>query len=176
MDHPNIAKVLVVGLTDARRPFFMMEYVKGVPITEYCDTVPERLQLFTQVCQAAQHAQWNYSRLPTSAIRESAAACTNCRRSGRKRPLLSASAQLHRGCLVEIFESGGDAAGFTASNHSRRGHAPMTGNTERARALVVSISLLCGLGVGNAAVIGSALPTLATAPIAVAFPGPGGLV
>jgi tetratricopeptide (TPR) repeat protein len=60
MDHPNIAKVLDGGLTDSGRPFFVMEYVKGVPITEYCDatrlSVPERLQLFVQVCQAVQHA------------------------------------------------------------------------------------------------------------------------
>src|SRR6516162_9948883 len=60
MDHPNIAKVLDGGTTEAGRPFFVMEYVKGVPITEYCDatrlSVPERLQLFTQVCQAVQHA------------------------------------------------------------------------------------------------------------------------
>src|SRR4051812_15299277 len=49
MDHPNIAKVLDGGLTDAGRPYFVMEYVKGVPITEYCDatrlSVSERLQL-----------------------------------------------------------------------------------------------------------------------------------
>jgi hypothetical protein len=60
MDHPNIAKVLDGGLTDSGRPFFVMEYVKGVPITEYCDTarlrVVERLHLFVQVCQAVQHA------------------------------------------------------------------------------------------------------------------------
>ena len=60
MDHPNIAKVLDGGLTETGRPFFVMEYVKGVPITEYCDatrlSVPERLQLFVQVCQAVQHA------------------------------------------------------------------------------------------------------------------------
>ena len=60
MDHPNVAKVLDGGLTESGRPFFVMEYVKGVPITEYCDamrlSVPERLQLFTQVCQAVQHA------------------------------------------------------------------------------------------------------------------------
>jgi serine/threonine protein kinase len=37
MDHPNIAKVLDGGLTDASRPLFVMEYIKGVPITEYCD-------------------------------------------------------------------------------------------------------------------------------------------
>src|SRR5215831_11244897 len=60
MDHPNIAKVLDGGLTEAGRPFFVMEYVKGVPITEYSDTarlsVAERLKLFVQVCQAVQHA------------------------------------------------------------------------------------------------------------------------
>lgn len=60
MDHPNIAKVLDGGLTDAGRPFFVMEYVKGIPITEYCDarrlTVPERLRLFVQVCHAVRHA------------------------------------------------------------------------------------------------------------------------
>jgi serine/threonine protein kinase len=60
MDHPNIAKVLDGGLTETGRPFFVMEYVKGVPITEYCDatrlSVPERLNLFMQVCQAVQHA------------------------------------------------------------------------------------------------------------------------
>ena len=60
MDHPNIAKVLDGGLTESGRPYFVMEYVKGVPITEYCDStklsVTERLQLFAQVCQAVQHA------------------------------------------------------------------------------------------------------------------------
>ena len=60
MDHPNIAKVLDGGLTATGRPFFVMEYVKGVPITEFCDatrlSIPERLQLFVQVCQAVQHA------------------------------------------------------------------------------------------------------------------------
>jgi serine/threonine protein kinase/tetratricopeptide (TPR) repeat protein len=60
MDHPNIAKVLDGGLTEAGRPFFVMEYVKGVSITEYCEatrlSVPERVRLFAQVCQAVQHA------------------------------------------------------------------------------------------------------------------------
>ena len=60
MDHPHIAKVFDGGLTEAGRPFFAMEYVKGVPITDYCEaarlTVPQRLQLFVQVCQAVQHA------------------------------------------------------------------------------------------------------------------------
>lgn len=60
MDHPNIAKVLDGGLTETGRPFFVMEYVKGVPIAEYCDaarlSVPERLNLFVQVCHAVQHA------------------------------------------------------------------------------------------------------------------------
>ncbi len=60
MDHPNIAKVLDGGLTEQGRPFFAMEYVKGVPLTEYCDqarlSLRERLNLFVPVCQAVQHA------------------------------------------------------------------------------------------------------------------------
>ncbi|HEV7998524.1 MAG TPA: serine/threonine-protein kinase, partial [Planctomycetaceae bacterium] len=60
MNHPNIAKVLDGGATEQGSPFFVMEYVKGVPITEYCDqarvNVEGRLQLFVQVCQAVQHA------------------------------------------------------------------------------------------------------------------------
>jgi serine/threonine-protein kinase len=60
MDHPNIAKVLDGGETGSGRPYFVMELVKGVPITEYCDQnqvpVRERLELFLSVCQAVQHA------------------------------------------------------------------------------------------------------------------------
>ncbi|MFO0810785.1 MAG: serine/threonine-protein kinase [Gemmataceae bacterium] len=60
MDHPNIAKVLDGGTTETGRPFFAMEYVKGVPITQYCDdarlSIAERLALFVPVCQAVQHA------------------------------------------------------------------------------------------------------------------------
>ena len=60
MDHPNIAKVLDAGATDSGRPYFVMELVHGVPITEYCDQnqLPprERLELFVQVCRAVQHA------------------------------------------------------------------------------------------------------------------------
>ena len=60
MDHPNIAKVLDGGTTDTGRPFFVMEYVKGVPFTRYCDdarlSIAQRLALFVPVCQAVQHA------------------------------------------------------------------------------------------------------------------------
>jgi eukaryotic-like serine/threonine-protein kinase len=60
MDHPNIAKVHDGGVTDEGHPFFVMEFVKGVPITEYCDSarvsIEQRLHLFVQVCQAVQHA------------------------------------------------------------------------------------------------------------------------
>lgn len=60
MEHPNIAKVFDGGLTEHGRPYFVMEYVKGVPLTEYCDQAKlplrERLTLFVQVCQAVQHA------------------------------------------------------------------------------------------------------------------------
>jgi WD40 repeat protein/serine/threonine protein kinase len=60
MDHPNIARVLDGGTTDAGRPYFVMDLVKGVPITKYCDehhfTPRQRLELFLPVCQAVQHA------------------------------------------------------------------------------------------------------------------------
>jgi WD40 repeat protein len=60
MDHPNIAKVFDAGATDSGRPFFVMELVKGIPITKYCDqeklSTGDRLNLFIAVCQAIQHA------------------------------------------------------------------------------------------------------------------------
>jgi serine/threonine protein kinase/WD40 repeat protein len=60
MDHPNIARVLDGGTTASGRPYFVMELVKGIPITEFCDkhrlTPRERLELFVPVCQAVQHA------------------------------------------------------------------------------------------------------------------------
>src|SRR5262249_26238469 len=60
MDHPNIAKVHDGGTTPSSRPYFVMELVKGVPITEYCDqhhlTPRQRLELFVPICQAVQHA------------------------------------------------------------------------------------------------------------------------
>jgi len=60
MDHPNIAKVLDAGATESGRPYFVMELVKGVPLTDYCDanhlSTRERLELFAQVCQAVHHA------------------------------------------------------------------------------------------------------------------------
>ncbi len=60
MDHPNIAKVLDAGATDTGRPYFVMELVKGIPITKYCEQArtetTERLDLFIQVCHAIQHA------------------------------------------------------------------------------------------------------------------------
>ena len=60
MDHPNIAKVFDAGATDSGRPFFVMELVRGSPITEYCDqqrcTPRQRLELMVRVCHAVQHA------------------------------------------------------------------------------------------------------------------------
>ena len=60
MDHPNIAKVFDGGTTAFGRPYFVMELVKGVPITEFCDqnhlSTRQRLELFLSVCQAVQHA------------------------------------------------------------------------------------------------------------------------
>src|SRR6516164_6666788 len=60
MEHPNIAKVFDASATDAGRPYFVMEYVPGLPITEYCDkhrlTIRQRLELFVKVCEGVQHA------------------------------------------------------------------------------------------------------------------------
>ena len=60
MEHNNIARVLDAGTTDGGHPYFVMEYVKGVPITDYCDqqhlSLADRLKLFVSVCEAVQHA------------------------------------------------------------------------------------------------------------------------
>jgi serine/threonine protein kinase/tetratricopeptide (TPR) repeat protein len=60
MEHPHVARVYDAGLASSGRPYFVMEYVKGIPITEHCDkyrlTIEERLHLFLYVCQAVQHA------------------------------------------------------------------------------------------------------------------------
>jgi serine/threonine protein kinase len=60
MDHPNIAKVLDAGTTNNGRPYFVMELVKGIPVTQYCDerrlTPKQRLELFVPICHAVQHA------------------------------------------------------------------------------------------------------------------------
>src|SRR5262245_32825687 len=60
MDHPHIAHVFDAGTTPSGRPYFVMELVRGVPITEFCDqrqlTPRQRLELFVTVCQAVQHA------------------------------------------------------------------------------------------------------------------------
>jgi tetratricopeptide (TPR) repeat protein/tRNA A-37 threonylcarbamoyl transferase component Bud32 len=60
MDHPNIAKVLDAGATDTGRPYFVMELVRGIKITDFCDqhnlSTDDRLKLFAQVCHAIQHA------------------------------------------------------------------------------------------------------------------------
>ncbi|UCG58249.1 MAG: serine/threonine protein kinase [Phycisphaerales bacterium] len=60
LDHPNIAQVYDAGTTDSGRPYFVMEHVQGLPVTEYCDqhklSIEDRLILFRQVCDAVQHA------------------------------------------------------------------------------------------------------------------------
>ncbi|MCA9147564.1 MAG: serine/threonine protein kinase, partial [Planctomycetales bacterium] len=60
MEHPNIARVIDGGATESGNPYFVMELVQGLPITEYCDThsldTRQRLQLFNKVCRAVQHA------------------------------------------------------------------------------------------------------------------------
>src|SRR5581483_5566755 len=60
MDHPNIARIFDAGATPRGRPYFVMEYIEGLPITQFCDEaqlqVAQRLQLFLAVCRAVQHA------------------------------------------------------------------------------------------------------------------------
>ena len=60
MDHPNIAQIFDAGATAKGRPYFVMEYIEGTPITQYCDrhrmTTKDRLALFLAVCRAVQHA------------------------------------------------------------------------------------------------------------------------
>jgi serine/threonine protein kinase/lipopolysaccharide biosynthesis regulator YciM len=60
LDHPNIAHIYEAGTTNSGRPYFAMEYVKGLPITEHCDrhrlTIEERLKIFLQICYAVHHA------------------------------------------------------------------------------------------------------------------------
>jgi len=60
MDHPHIAKVYDAGATETGRPYFVMEFVRGIPLTQYCDknklSTTERLELFIPICQAVQHA------------------------------------------------------------------------------------------------------------------------
>ncbi|HAW94813.1 MAG TPA: hypothetical protein DCX60_00935, partial [Phycisphaerales bacterium] len=60
MDHASIARVFEAGATDEGRPYFVMEFVKGIPINEYCDqntlSTRERLTLFSKVCDGVQHA------------------------------------------------------------------------------------------------------------------------
>src|SRR5215469_1204097 len=60
MSHPNVAKVFEAGVTEQGRPYFAMEFVAGVPLTDYCDqnklTIRERLEIFIPICQAVQHA------------------------------------------------------------------------------------------------------------------------
>ena len=60
MNHPNIARVFDAGTAEGGRPYFVMEYVPGIPLIEYCDkhrlTISERLAIFLQVCSAVQHA------------------------------------------------------------------------------------------------------------------------
>lgn len=60
LNHPHIAKVFDAGSTDDGRPYFVMEYIEGIPITDYCDknelTIRQRLDLFSEVCEAIHHA------------------------------------------------------------------------------------------------------------------------
>jgi serine/threonine protein kinase len=84
MDHPNIARVFDAGVTELGRPYFVMEYVPGVPVTQFCDerqlTPRQRLDLFMSVCAAVQHAHQKAS----STVTSSRPTCScRCRTTGR---------------------------------------------------------------------------------------------
>jgi len=87
MDQPNIAKVFDAGSTENGRPFFVMELVQGVPLTDYCDQhrlgLPERLTLFRQICSAVQHAHQRGSFTATSSRPTSWSRATTATRSPR---------------------------------------------------------------------------------------------
>jgi len=72
MDHPNIARVLDGGTTAEGRPYFVMELVKGLPLTDYCDArrlpVADRLDLFRRICRAVQHAQFGATFVPNLSV------------------------------------------------------------------------------------------------------------
>ena len=82
MDHPNIAKVLDAGATETGRPYFVMELVRGIKITDYCDqnnlATDERLKLFTQVCHAIQHAPEGHHSSRHQAVEHSGDARRGC--------------------------------------------------------------------------------------------------
>ncbi len=85
MDHPNIAKVLDAGSTETGRPYFVMELVRGVRITDYCDqnrlSMDQRLKLFIQVCHAVQPARalWAQRGAGPSAVRIATRRAHKCR-------------------------------------------------------------------------------------------------
>ena len=87
MDHPNIAQVFDGGETPTGRPYFVMELVRGIPITDFCDqnhlTTRERLELFIDVCQAVQHAHQKGIIHRDLSRRTSWSRCTTARRWSR---------------------------------------------------------------------------------------------
>jgi serine/threonine protein kinase len=87
MDHPNIAKVLDAGTTETGRPYFVMELVKGIPITDYCDqarlTTRERLELFMQVAMPCSTRIRKASSIATSSPPTCLSRCTTTSRCRR---------------------------------------------------------------------------------------------
>jgi eukaryotic-like serine/threonine-protein kinase len=83
MEHPNIARVFDGGATESGRPYFVMELVRGLPITRYCDErrlgTVERLELFVQVCQAVQHAHENFDKSIRTPVKNRASPLSDLR-------------------------------------------------------------------------------------------------
>ena len=91
MDHPNIAKVLDGGTTESGRPFFVMEFVKGISLTKYCNdvrlSIEERLALFVSIrpCRSTCPPERHHSSRPERPVRISSCALYDCSQPGRRK-------------------------------------------------------------------------------------------
>ncbi len=146
MDHPNIAKVLDAGTSERGRPYFVMELVRGIPITRYCDQnnlpTKQRLDLFIKVCQAIQHAHQKgiihrdikpsnilvtlHDGVPVPKVIDFGIAKATEGRLHRRNGLYAIAAVHRHSGLHEPGAGGDERAGYRhAIGHLRPGRAPL---------------------------------------------------
>ena len=108
MDHPHIAKVLDAGTTEIGRPYFVMELVKGIPITKYCDnnnlSTRERLELFIQVCGAIQHAHQKSVRIITPGLKEIMSLSSHWLQDGCQKPHWCGDMDMNQDSVVNLID------------------------------------------------------------------------